>query len=407
MAENEAGTLVGYRCKGDPEWNIVRLRGGSRHLVECKAPVGTGDEPAFESLPPIWDSIDRMVECKSAWDELVRSTVEEDGPEAAVALVVKLVERDGSEYDDRWTKAYEAMDPESQRKVLGAACGNLADVGAADITYIRLVARCRVDTPAITAAAVRRFESMLESKDKISRASVWAAGLAIAGDPSAAGRIACDALPDAALAGEERDDLALAAIAHAEAACPAVSEVLRSRQCDREYECEGKLCTREEARKVVEDWVKSSVDQGQAKQPWPLPSSSRALLAAAYAIGLPEDFVRRNARQRYQVSKSTLPACDGALPNGAPCRCTSLEPLALCEVDPGEKRARIRACSFRFNDARHRIEDVRRVCFEEGTEAPWDGVCCSGLERARADAGSYRCVRPPEPDAATGADSGR
>jgi hypothetical protein len=64
LAEDDAGKLVAFRCKGDDQpWTVLRLHGGQRRLRECNAPVGRGAVPAWSGLRPVSASVDRILGC--------------------------------------------------------------------------------------------------------------------------------------------------------------------------------------------------------------------------------------------------------------------------------------------------------------------------------------------------------
>ena len=64
MAEDDAGKLVAYRCKGKDPWNLIRLRGGDRYLEECAAPVGTKEKPDWTKVEPLSRSVERVFACE-------------------------------------------------------------------------------------------------------------------------------------------------------------------------------------------------------------------------------------------------------------------------------------------------------------------------------------------------------
>jgi len=82
------GLVSTYRCKGEKEWTVFRLRGGDRRIRECNATVGTGDKPRFEKLEPLRTSAKRILDCEHVatgytMKELVHAAFEDEGSSAA------------------------------------------------------------------------------------------------------------------------------------------------------------------------------------------------------------------------------------------------------------------------------------------------------------------------------------
>ena len=114
----------------------------------------------------------------------------------------------------------------------------------------------------------------------------------------------------------------------------------------------------------------------------------RALLALAYARGpLDREIRTRNARRLYTwPDGGASVACDDEdAGNGTPCQCGagSLADYAICNTPVASTRVVYQTCAFHLDDAKRRMDDVRRVCAGEHEDCAHGQTCCGGGCRRR------------------------
>jgi hypothetical protein len=66
--------------------------------------------------------------------------------------------------------------------------------------------------------------------------------------------------------------------------------------------------------------------------------------------------------------------------------------FAICDAPAAATRVVYRTCAFHVDDAKRRIDDVRRVCSGEHEDCFHAQTCCSGLQCRYGDAGGATCA---------------
>ncbi len=451
MAEDDAGKNVGYRCKGTDVWDVLRLRGADRYIYECKAPVGTGKKPSFDKLEALSRSADRVIGCISSyenahprWAELARSIEEDEGATAATQFLVRTSARPIVS-GDPWDATLLSRSDGVRSGVLASLCPSVERADASMPQYARAAAFCRLDGPNVAAAAVGQLEALLkrpvvlpssyggggedvdagrvvltdggpgDQGDALAlshrMALEWAAVIAVTKAPVAAGHAACAAAPAAVEGGEHYGAgvsprrTALAVLAATKTKCDAARAWLATPPCGADLDCEGVLCPSTEVLPKLQAWAAQGaqpLDGGSRPSVTDPPPSRMTLLAFAYSQGpLDREITIRNARRHYEwADAGDVPSCaDQDAGNGTPCRCdsTTVE-WTLCGTPAATTRTRYEACSFHIDDAKKRLDDVRRVCHGLDESCLADHICCGGLEcKYDADGGPPFCRKLPPP----------
>jgi hypothetical protein len=436
LAEDEAGKLIGYRCKDEKAWNVIRLLGGDRRLLDCSAPVGEGGDPEFDQLPPVSDSVERILACATLdegrgkgegeiWNEVVRTVLEQSGPQRALSVARHLALRPPASTlgEDPFTDALQSLSDDAKAQAVSVACSALRDPGCAAFAYVRAARHCPLKAKGIAWVALLRFESAFakvpsgERPDYATRNmpgdARWAAMIATANDPEGAGNLACKRLADDPGPDYAVGSFAFGAIALNHTPCAALGE-LDKPPCGKEVDCDGALCDaatlHEELSKLLEG-ATIDVVPGKAREELPTePVRSRARLAALYAQGeLPKSVSLRNARRHYTVETSTAPSCKGRLNRGERCSCVDPDMHWFCSIPETETKAWSGTCGFRIDDARKMLTDVRYHCRGEGEPCMTYGErCCEGFSCwALEYGGDARCIdeSPVEPESSTNAPS--
>ncbi len=432
MAEDDAGKLVAYRCQGKDAWNLIRLRGGDRHLVECGAPVGTKKKPDWTKVEPLSRSIERVFACDdsltkstvSVWRELSRSLEEDEGDGTASKLHLdRMDEPHGNTREDPWAMSLAGASPPVRDRVLGGLCGALVEQDAPMPRYVRAAEQCPMEAPGVGEGAARQLRALLvrpmeDPAARLSasgkpdplnwshqRALAWAAVIGADKAPAAAGQASCDvaaAIPPS----PEMDRItgrrvAAALIAHADIRCDAALPWLARPPCASALDCDGGLCSPTELANDFHRWAKqpaAAPDAGFPREaPYPPPVTVRALLALAYARGpLDREIRTRNARRLYTwPDGGASVACDDEdAGNGTPCQCGagSLADYAICNTPVASTRVVYQTCAFHLDDAKRRMDDVRRVCAGEHEDCAHGQTCCGGLRCRYGDAGGASCA---------------
>lgn len=414
FAENDEGTLAAFRCKKatpteTTQWTILRLRGGDRRLRECDAPVGDGRKPAFERLPSVRASAYRILGCatnrsrsqtvKEIWPALVRAIREDESPGAAAAFVAESASQ-LFDAESSWDAAFHALDTTERTEALSILCKVLERADAPAPAYERAARRCTLDTRgAIDGALARLRAGLVPASDPPrvvgqnpmewnheDRALVWAGAIAGAYAPREAGEIACSATskPFSFQEPDTRRQIVMTTVlARTKTRCPGLAEALvKAKPCGAELDCDGGLCSTADFEATTRSWTLGDHrdDEGVRRDPSP-PLHGPSLLAAGALLGPLPDVIRiPNARRRYGRDEDAgSPSCrDGLLEAGAPCRCEEELAHTLCEAPIDAGRGRIEGCSFRIDDRRHTIEDMRRICDPEGAECGGYRLCCLG-----------------------------
>lgn len=424
MAEDDAGKNVAWRCKGTPVWSVLRLRGADRYVNECKAvSVGTEKKPAFDKLEPLSVAADRIVGCAvpygqaqyvvAMWKNLLSAIEEDEGAEGAAKTLIRLAARPIETGDDTWHVTFLSRSDDVRARVLRAVCPALERPDSDMPMYARAAAYCSLDGPGVGAAAVAQLERLLKRPVSIPQplsgndagggaataqlavshqlALEWAAVIAVKKAPVAAGAAACGTAPGTQQGSSEYGSgvaprrVAAAVIAATKTKCDAARAWLDPPPCGDEVDCDGGLCSEKEVTFGLDQWAAqgaSALDGGaRGESPALLPTQPRALLGVAYAQGpLDRETTIRNARRHYaQSDGGGIVRCeDEDAGNGTPCVCTDYSlSFTLCSMPSSKTREEKGACSFHVDDAKKRLDDVKRVCSGEGGSCTFGRVCCA------------------------------
>lgn len=428
MAEDDAGKNVAWRCKGNGPWSVLRLRGGNRYVNECTAPsVGTEKKPAFDKLEKLSSAADRIVGCPvpygqaqyvvANWSELLRSIEEDEGADVTAQTMVRLAARPIETGDDSWNVAFLARSADLRARALKTICPTLERADADMTMYARAAMFCPFDGPGVGAAAVAQLDRLLKRPVVIPRslagneldagaASVqltvshryaleWAAVIATKRSPAAAGAAACANAPAAPEGSDEYGSggvvprrVAAAVIAVTKTKCEAARAWLEPPPCGEDLDCDGGLCSEKEIAGRLEAWAGQGdlgLDGGARPPPSLLPLQRPTLLGYAYSQGpLDREISTRNARRHYaQADGGDVPQCDDEdAGNGIACFCDERSlPFTICSMPVAKTRGEYGPCAFHIDDAKKRIDDVKRVCSGEGGSCSFGKVCC----------GPYKC----------------
>lgn len=429
MAEDDAGKNVAWRCKGKGgPWSVLRLRGGNRYVNECTAPsVGTEKKPAFEKLEKLSVAADRIVGCavpygqakyvEANWSELLRSIEEDEGPDVTAQTMVRLAARPIETGDDSWNVAFLARSPAVRERALKAICPTLERVDADMTMYARAATFCPFDGPGVGAAAVAQLDRMLKRPVELPRsltgneldagapsvqltvshryALEWSAVIAAKTSPAAAGAVACANAPAAPEGSDEYGSggvvprrVAAAVIAVTKTKCDAAKAWLEPSPCGEDLDCDGGICSEKEIAGRLDKWADQGaggLDGGSRSAPSLLPLQRPTLLGYAYSQGpLDREIAIRNARRHYaQADGGNVPQCDDEdAGNGIACFCDERSlPFTICSMPVTKTREEYGPCSFHVDDAKKRIDQVKRVCSGENGSCSFGKVCC----------GPYKC----------------
>ena len=402
LAEDDAGKNIAYRCK-DKTWTVLRLRGGTRRIKECDAPVGTGKKPELAKLEPVSQIVDRVLACASSspesalrreTKELVRAVREDDGNEAAIKLALTLSARE-QWYGafDAWHGALDALDDKDRTRVMKELCGALTAKDAAPpAQYVRAARLCALDPPEVAEGALNVLRARLgrkypENEDQAhagvwERSLLWAAIVATEKRPTAAGALACAAADKPSAL---NDAIVGTILGRTSTACEAVKSW--PVPCGLMLDCEDHLCTHAELLGETSVWhdLVTAAPEKQREEP-AFVGGPRITLFATYASypgsPLPPAIAIPNARRFYPLADpgEDRPWCHKATDAGTPCRCNDLHFLARCELPETETRLKYAGCSVHFDDVHRKIDDVTSTCEPEGSKCNFSSIiCCAGL----------------------------
>jgi hypothetical protein len=426
MAEDDAGKHVAFRCRGTSEWTLLRLRGGDRRIRECSAPMlGTGRKPEFDKVDPVRAAAVRILDCNPDGDapytteQVARAVLEDEGEAAATDFVVELAARPFpyANQSDSWERAFGVLPAPARDRALGTICGVLTTVSPLPKPerWMRAVLRCPLDPAAIGEGALAMFSAALAAKppdtttfDSTGRATeralLWSALLASARRPAEASAVACTFASAFGRYGSEvqtrRKRIIGTVLARTRVRCPAADVWLAPPPCSSRLDCDGSLCTAKEiTSEIATAWAEVPLDGDAGSRAEPLvPDDDRLVLLLTYGRGaLPRDLVLKNQRRLYPFADAgTEAACsDDELDAGAPCACQDLPEYARCRLDPEKTAIRYEHCAIHVNDAKHQLDDVRRVCEPVGASCDFSSVLCCGGLRCKAMIGGTGGVCEP------------
>jgi hypothetical protein len=415
LAEDEAGTLVAYRCDEtkhvDARWTLLRLEGSEPPLFECGA-LGEGEKPDFAKVEPLSRSWGRVLGCEEAYAgdggevraRLAKRTLAREGAEATRRAYLSVLDEGRYHGDDPWLTSLGALGPDERERLRDELCAKPPKLGPARHTGLARATRlCALDRPeqsafVLDALAQALVEDALPPQGRAPASdqalfALAAASLTVA--PAQAGEAGCAALGK--LRAKDRADgsvtlqadVAALLVARAKARCPELAAWAPS-LCDFELDCgregEGQaaraaahLCTRDELERELGGWGKRTAEAGVYPELFE-PPRVRPRLAAVYAQGeLPAELVTRNARRRY-ASQGVGRECS-ATPHGEPCDCPEAE---LCLAPASVTEGTFGTCTVRFDDAAKKVT-ASRGCQPAGAPcalAGTQGACCSFCEGA-------------------------
>lgn len=400
-------------------------------MREPEADLGPGRTPDFDKLVSLSAAAARVLDESSATpsehvyalEQLTRAIVEDEGPAAAIAYTLeRAIDEVPPSGPDDWSRTLAVLDAPTRARAFSALCDTLAvadpppRVGA----FLRAATRCRLDDPKVAATALAVAQTLVEMPvpsgytphvdrhDTRTQAMRWATAIALRHRPAETGAFACKALGHAVQPSIEDITFGPLAVAIARSGthCDDVAPLLRRAPCGDAVEQGGRLCDAATLAGDTNEWASFDLRErpweGQTRPILAMPAYDRAVLAALWAQGpLPPAITLPHARRKYALAPAPrggapLPTCSFDLPNGTPCSCR--EPLAgswaICSVGPDQTRGHREACSFRLDDQKKRIDDVRSICREAGASCDDGSIgCCSGLS-CLADADEHRSCRP-------------
>jgi hypothetical protein len=175
LAEESTGKAVAYRCSEGAPWNVLRLRGGDRFMVDCNQPLGNDAKADWSKLKPFATSAMKLLDCNRGaakpWLDLSRAITDESGADAATGFVVgsTLHTSEGMgnpalAYPDGWIDSFDALDAAGQERVRKETCPALANATTPSLLYVRAVRRCPLDDGATVTAAFDAFKSGLAAE---------------------------------------------------------------------------------------------------------------------------------------------------------------------------------------------------------------------------------------------------
>lgn len=306
LAENASGTLVALRCRGERKWTVLRLRSDGGYLYDCAAPVGTGPEPAFDTLDPLSRGADRIIGCTwghaAEWTKLTGYIEEDEGAPAAAAFLARTALLPVL---DRipWQETFDGQTQKVRAATLREICPALSRGEASAPLYARAARNCSLDDAALGEAAVshmRRFASepgenaqrpdagfdasALDRAPARDLALGWASVIAVAKAPDAAGSAACAMLPSlpAPAPGGDCDKhpsaFLLSVIAATKTPCPAAERWVKASTDAGLLRCEDRVCTPAEIELGIRTWTAPGREPltGGKRAEVQLPSCERA-----------------------------------------------------------------------------------------------------------------------------------
>lgn len=409
MSENETGSLVGWRCKSETTWSLIRVE-GSRHFEDCAVPeVGTGRKPDFAKAKPIADVAVRIAKCtKDVWAErsvfetfgwLVDAVRTERGSAGVGQFFADASDLTWSSNADPWTDALPKLVPGERAEVERALCPSLTAATASVPRYVHAARTCTYEA-AMGVAAVDRLrldlsDTALETSRK--DATRWAALIAAKTRASDGGAVACATYSKSTQ--YDLVDLVHALVAVGRVKCPALGPIA----CIDVAQCEGKPCARADLQPEIDRWLAGAEPPGSAVRPAEQrpPSRVASRTAAALVQGpLPVSALAPRRRVDYTKDPGSGPECsDKELAYRTSCTCARMPEDGddFCAVVPDGGWATFGPCLLRVDDQKRTIGAPRHACSRLGEAC---GDCCPTLE---CDWNIGTCI-PARTDAGTGAE---
>jgi hypothetical protein len=402
LAENDVGTLFAFRCsardeKGVGPWTLIRLGKSGRHFRDCTPYVGQGDKPDFSAVRPLSFAAPRILACPHSFSDvgyanryrdLVAELRETEGSTAVVHFLIDAAGNEGDLATTVWDDQVAALSESDRAIVFRSVCPALRDPGSNEPLYVRAALHCDLSDPRVGDSALERVKNGFAAPPGFDTSFFSAAPIAMRTHPAEAAAAACanvDKLPYADL----RVRVAHEAIAIGKLACPALSVV---GMCDPEIECDGGTCTPAELEAELRIWIDTAALDAGARSFEDKTSDRHAALAALYAQGpLPDSVTLPNARRHYAFVNGSGPPCFDKAEAGAPCTCDfGPSKYDICNFDGG--RIISSTCSFRVDDKKKTIDDVRHHCALAGVTCLADYECCMGFSCKSGETGPSKCA---------------
>lgn len=391
MDEDDAGALIGWRCKGERTWNLIRIV-GAKHFEDCLArEVGDGDHPDYAAAKPLVDVAARVALCGGFSADLIDVVRAERGAAGVGRLFGDTADDGGSYGSDPWSFHVTRVTPAERAEVERATCPALRDEGASAMRTIHAARLCAWDDAAAR-AALGRLRALPSStyapSDDLGQVAQWSALIALANRRKEAGALACAGDGAVAELGALRD--AMIALGGAPCAGHAVD-------CSRARLCDAGACAQAELTAELEAWAKGATAEpgpSALRELAPAPPDDLAATAAAGLLGpLPRDILTQRGRGAYAMDSGDGPWCnDVEIEAGTPCACATMPtaPFALCALAPDGGFAVVDSCRLRVDDRARTIGAPTRACLALG-EACYGG-CCKPLVCRPSGSGRSVCT---------------
>lgn len=406
FAENKTGDLIGFRCKGDTNWQLIRLGHDNRHFFQCTTSL-TGDRPDFSKVEPLVDASASIVGCIA--DAPPSETTTKEGAQTyedladelrsvsgEAAVVRMLGDTQESKLPDDWIEPALGLSLAGRGDLEKRICPVLAAPVSTMHAYERAARLCSYDAPGAGDGALARVRKLFtlpppspEDATKNREGVEWWLLVAAHTHAREAGEAACTYLSGES-DGSNRSEAAIA-IAASKVKCPAASDLVG---CGRAYDCDDHTCTEAEAAPTLATWLARAAPLPAAARSKPkAPGYAMTALLAAYAQGpFSKTFALMRARRTYSVSEGSGPPCTDRADAGAACTCkVGPNEDDMCGAPRDGGLLVMSECAFRIDDKRHAVGDVHHVCASKSAPCTSDDGCCAGLRCAPDDANIDHC----------------
>lgn len=399
LDENDAGTLVAWKCPRDEAWSLSRIVGAHHYEERRLADLGAGKEATFGKVKPLYDSIasiardlNELGTARPRLEVLEWLTLDlraDRGAEGVAALFDETARYPAERDRDPWTTALAKASPPERDALHTKLCPKLADPQTDAVTYAHAAQVCPLE-PRHGEVALARLVAEPGPKPVSLGQAPWLAFVAAARPPANAGEAACKAMSSGAYLRAER----AAIVAVTRTKCEAATAV----PCASLAMCEGHVCTEAEVKGLLAAWVKNADGDPHAIRPGLVLPHAAALTAAAFTQGpLPPDLVRRRERAEYTPNEATEgpPCTDTTLSTGAPCRCLRPATIAdICETPSSSRTVKAGECATVFDDQKRTRGPSTRTCIrDEGATCVSSFECCAPLVCRFRGTGST-CTKP-------------
>ena len=402
LDENEAGTLVAWKCPRDEAWSLSRIVGAHHYEERRLGDLGAGKEATFGKVKSLYDAIASITADLNergtsrprleVLEWLTQDLRAERGAEGVAALFAEAARYPAERDQDPWTTALAKASHPERDALHTKLCPQLADPQTEAVTYAHAAQVCPLEARHGEVALARLVADPGPKPVPLGQ-SPWLAFVAAARPPANAGESACKALSSGAHLEYLRAERA-AIVAVTGTKCEAAASV----SCVSLAVCEGHVCAEAEVKARLAAWVKNADGDPYAIRPELAFPHAIALTAAAYANGpLSPDLVRRRERAEYTPSEAAEgpPCTDTTLATGAPCRCLRPATIAqICETPSSSRTVRAGECATAFDDQKRTRGPSTRNCVpDEGARCVSSFECCAPLV-CRSRGGGSTCQKP-------------